>query len=106
MTPLEAAVTLAARFDIQTRDPRILKDGSNLLAHLAPAPVVVRVARLPGRIRREPLRLDVAAGDDQDGRAARTWTLEQARPRRGRRALDRDPELGGQLGLGGPKLSI
>lgn len=55
LTPLEAALALGARYEIESVEPRILKDGSNILVHLRPAPVVVRVATLTGRIRRDPL---------------------------------------------------
>lgn len=54
MTPVEAAVELGAAHGLASDQPRILKDGSNLLVHLWPAPVVVRVATFTGRIRRDP----------------------------------------------------
>lgn len=53
--PLAAAVALGAAHRLPVAAPQILKDGSNLLVHLAPAPVVVRVATFTGRIRRDPL---------------------------------------------------
>ena len=52
---LEAAAALAAAHQIQFNDLVVLKDGSNLLVHLAPAPVVLRIATFTARIRREPL---------------------------------------------------
>jgi hypothetical protein len=55
MTPLEAAAALAAEHRVRFDDLVILKDGSNLSVHLAPAPVVLRVATFTARIRREPL---------------------------------------------------
>jgi hypothetical protein len=55
MTPLEAATALAAEHRVRFDDLVILKDGSNLSVHLAPAPVVLRVATFTARIRREPL---------------------------------------------------
>jgi hypothetical protein len=54
-SPLDAALALGRAHGIESADPRILKDGSNLLVHLRPAPVVVRVATFTGRIRRDPL---------------------------------------------------
>lgn len=54
VTPLAAAVALGREHGIPVHEPRILKDGSNLLVHLRPAPVVVRVATFTGRIRRDP----------------------------------------------------
>lgn len=55
LTPLAAAAALAARHRLPFADLVVLKDGSNLLVHLAPAPVVLRVATFTARIRREPL---------------------------------------------------
>jgi hypothetical protein len=52
--PVEAALALGAAHGIRAAEGRILKDGSNLLVHLWPAPVVVRVATFTGRIRRDP----------------------------------------------------
>ena len=52
---LQAAIELGRRHGIDTRAPRILKDGSNLLAELAPAPVVIRVATLTAEVRGDPL---------------------------------------------------
>jgi hypothetical protein len=54
LTPLDAAVALGREHGIRIDEPHILKDGSNLLVHLRPAPVVVRVATFTGRIRRDP----------------------------------------------------
>lgn len=55
LTPLEAAVALGARYGLEQGDVGILKDGSNVLVHLAPTRVVVRVATFTGLIRRDPL---------------------------------------------------
>ncbi|HZC31811.1 MAG TPA: phosphotransferase [Candidatus Bathyarchaeia archaeon] len=55
ITALEAAAALAAEHRVRFKDLVILKDGSNLSVHLAPAPVVPRVATFTARIRREPL---------------------------------------------------
>jgi Phosphotransferase enzyme family len=55
LTPVEAAVALGIEHGIRADDPRVLNDGSNLLVHLRPAPVVVRVATFTARIRRDPL---------------------------------------------------
>jgi len=54
-TALAAAVALGAAHGIRCAEPRILKDGSNLLVHLAPAPVVVRVATFTAWVRGDPL---------------------------------------------------
>jgi hypothetical protein len=55
MDALTAAHSLARRHGLPTRDAVVLKDGSNLLVHLAPAPVVVRVATFTAFIRVDPL---------------------------------------------------
>jgi hypothetical protein len=52
---VDAAVALGAAHGIASEEPRVLKDGSNLIVHLHPAPVVVRVATFTGRVRRDPL---------------------------------------------------
>ena len=54
LTAFDAAIALGRAHGLQIDDPRVLKDGSNLLVHLRPAPVVVRVATFTGRIRRDP----------------------------------------------------
>ena len=53
-SPVEAAVALGAAYGLVSAAPRVLKDGSNLVVHLHPAPVVVRVATFTGRVRRDP----------------------------------------------------
>ena len=55
LSPVDAAVALGRDHGIRTDEPRVLKDGSNLLVHLRPAPIVVRVATFTGRIRGDPL---------------------------------------------------
>ena len=55
LTPLEAAATLAAAHGVRFDDLVVLKDGSNLLVHLAPTPVVLRIATFTAQVRREPL---------------------------------------------------
>ena len=55
LTPLAAVARLAATHRVRFDELIVLKDGSNLLVHLAPAPVVVRVATFTARIRLEPL---------------------------------------------------
>jgi Ser/Thr protein kinase RdoA (MazF antagonist) len=55
ITSIEAVAALAADHRVRFEDLVILKDGSNLSVHLAPAPVVLRVATFTARIRREPL---------------------------------------------------
>ena len=52
---VEAAVALVASHGIVSNEPRVLKDGSNLVVHLHPAPVVVRVATFTSRVRGDPL---------------------------------------------------
>jgi Ser/Thr protein kinase RdoA (MazF antagonist) len=52
---VDAALALGAANGIASHEPRVLKDGSNLVVHLHPAPVVVRVATFTGRIRGDPL---------------------------------------------------
>jgi Ser/Thr protein kinase RdoA (MazF antagonist) len=53
-SPIEAAVALGAAHGVVSVEPRVLKDGSNLVVHLQPAPVVVRIATFTGRVRRDP----------------------------------------------------
>jgi hypothetical protein len=55
LTPLEAATILVGDHRVRFDELVILKDGSNLLVHLAPAPVVLRIATFTARIRLEPL---------------------------------------------------
>ena len=51
-SPIAAALALGRDHGIRIDEPRVLKDGSNLLVHLRPAPVVVRVATFTGQIRK------------------------------------------------------
>lgn len=53
-SPIEAAVALDAARGIVSAEPKVMKDGSNLVVHLHPAPVVVRVATFTGRVRTDP----------------------------------------------------
>ena len=55
MDPIEAAVELARRHRLEGVAPVVLKDGSNLIVHLAPHPVVVRVATFTAWVRKDPL---------------------------------------------------
>ena len=55
LSPLEAALALGRSHDLDVHEARILKDGSNFLVHLAPAPVVVRVATFTALVRGDPL---------------------------------------------------
>ena len=55
MTALEAARTFASSNDLPSDQLSVLRDGSNLIVHLMPAPVVLRVATLTARIRLDPL---------------------------------------------------
>ena len=54
-TPLAAVRALGAQHGLPTGFPVVLLDGSNLLVHLAPAPVVIRVATFTAFIRHDPL---------------------------------------------------
>lgn len=53
---LAAAVAVAAQQGLPTDDPRILSGRGNLVVHLAPAPVVARVATLTAWTRNDPFR--------------------------------------------------
>ena len=55
LTPLAAVARLAATHRVRFDELIVLKDGSNLVVHLAPAPVVVRVATFTALIRLDPL---------------------------------------------------
>ncbi|QUQ68512.1 phosphotransferase [Kutzneria sp. CA-103260] len=48
---IRAAVAYAAAHGIRSAEPAVLKDGSNVLVHLRPAPVVARVAGTTGLVR-------------------------------------------------------
>ncbi len=52
--PVAAAIALGRGHGLEVSDPRILKDGSNVVVHLAPTPVVVRVATFTAQIRGDP----------------------------------------------------
>lgn len=58
---LAAALAVARRHGIRATEPRVLRDFSNLLVHLAPAPVVARVATVTAQV-----RADVAANLARD----------------------------------------
>jgi len=51
---LDAALSVARDQGLPTDDPRVLSSRGNLLVHLAPAPVVARVATLTAWTRRDP----------------------------------------------------
>ncbi|WP_243866511.1 phosphotransferase family protein [Actinophytocola oryzae] len=51
MSPTRAAVTAATSLGVVCDDPVVLHDGSNVVVHLRPAPVVARVATLTASIR-------------------------------------------------------
>ncbi|WNV76360.1 phosphotransferase [Geodermatophilus sp. DSM 44513] len=53
---LLAARAVAAAHGVHATDPRVLHDGVNVVVHLAPAPVVARVATLTPLLRPAPLR--------------------------------------------------
>ena len=46
-----AAVAVASHFGVSGTDPVVLADGSNVLVHLRPAPLVARVATLTAQVR-------------------------------------------------------
>jgi Phosphotransferase enzyme family len=46
-----AATTLAARFGVRSTEPTVLSNGSNAVIHLAPTPVVARVATITALVR-------------------------------------------------------
>lgn len=52
--PVRAAVALGRALGLPVDAPRVLHLGSNAVVHLAPAPVVARVARLTARARPRP----------------------------------------------------
>jgi hypothetical protein len=61
-----AAVAVARAHGIECNDPSVLADGSNVLLHLRPAPVVARVATTTAQMRpdaEEFLRREVALGE-------------------------------------------
>jgi hypothetical protein len=65
MDPLTAVRSLATQHGLPADGLAVLKDGSNLLVHLRPAPVVMRVATFTAFIRRDPfpyLQREVALG--------------------------------------------
>ncbi|MFP5501583.1 MAG: phosphotransferase enzyme family protein [Candidatus Sericytochromatia bacterium] len=55
-TPEAAALQVAARHGLPVERPVVLKDDCNLVMHLAPAPVVVRVATLTAEVRGPAIR--------------------------------------------------
>jgi hypothetical protein len=48
---LDAALTVARDHGLRVDEPRVLKDGHNLVVHLAPAPVVARVGQAMADLR-------------------------------------------------------
>ncbi len=69
---MDAAVAVAGQFGLKQIKPVLLRDGSNALVHLAPHPVVARVATTTGWVRRPAQTwlqrdLDVAAFLHQAG---------------------------------------
>ena len=70
---IDVAVRVAARYGVVSTAPVVLRDGSNVLVHLAPAPVVARVASLTAEVRpdvRATLAKDVALAAYLTGRGA------------------------------------
>jgi aminoglycoside phosphotransferase (APT) family kinase protein len=53
---LRAARAVAAEHGVGSTEPRVLRDGVNVVVHLGPAPVVARVATLTPLLRPAPLR--------------------------------------------------
>ena len=53
---LLAARAVAAGHGVRSAEPQVLQDGVNVVVHLAPAPVVARVATLTPLLRPAPLR--------------------------------------------------
>jgi hypothetical protein len=51
VNPLEAAVVAARSHGVRVDEPRVLKDRHNLVVHLAPSPVVARVAQAMSELR-------------------------------------------------------
>jgi hypothetical protein len=51
VSAVQAAVTAATSLGVRCDDPAVLHDGSNVVVHLRPAPVVARVATLTARVR-------------------------------------------------------
>jgi hypothetical protein len=51
MSPVEVAVTAATSIGVVCDEPVVLHNGSNVVVHLRPAPVVARVATLTARLR-------------------------------------------------------
>jgi hypothetical protein len=51
VSAVQAAVTAATSVGVICDDPEVLHDGSNVVVHLRPAPVVARVATLTARVR-------------------------------------------------------
>jgi Phosphotransferase enzyme family len=54
VSALAAAGAFARQHDLPADDLVVLKDGSNLVVHLRPAPVIVRVATVTARVRLDP----------------------------------------------------
>ena len=53
LTPLQAAAAFAVEHGVRADRIGVLNDGSNLLVHLAPSPIVLRIATFTGRVRHE-----------------------------------------------------
>jgi hypothetical protein len=61
-----AATAVAAQHGVHCDEPRVMKHGANLIVHLAPAPVVARVAAVTAIVRPDPeafLARDVALSE-------------------------------------------
>jgi Phosphotransferase enzyme family len=71
---LHAAVEVAAAHGVRCGEPAVLANGSNVLVHLAPAPIVARVAALTGLVRSD---VDVTLAKDV---AVAGWLAGQGAP--------------------------
>lgn len=70
-SPVDTSVALAASHGVVSTAPVVLRDGSNVLVHLAPTPVVARVASLTAEVRPDiaaTLAKDVALAAYLSGR--------------------------------------
>jgi hypothetical protein len=95
-----AAVAVARRHGLAVTDPRVVRDLSNVLVHLAPAPVVALAHELP------------AGPHHEDGFALSFWRLvaaEAERPtaaRAGRELRELHERLDGFPGVLAPLCSV
>ncbi len=67
---LRAAVEVGAQHGVRCEEPIVLRDSSNLLVRLAPAPVVARVSTVTSMARTG----DACPGQTQPPRSSARWT--------------------------------